>query len=185
MDALDAGHDYAYDPEERPRGRYHTNQQAAHWLIVFLVVFQFFSGPAMEAAMTIGYVDGALPPAGILYVHGIIGTAILLTMLWRVSLRVRFGAPPPPDTIPRPLQILARATHYTFYAILIAMPLAGIAAVFFVSQAWAEWLGYAHGITSYVLLGVIALHLAGNFVHIVKRDGTIRRMGSGQAQKAD
>lgn len=184
MADLTAHHSYAHDPDTRPAGRYHTNQIAAHWTIVFLVAFQYFSGPAMELAVSAGHATGTLPTAGVLVVHGVIGTAILGLMAWRVFLRRRHGAPKPPETEPRPLQLVSRGVHFAFYAILVAMPLAGMAAVALVGSELGRWLGYTHGVTSWVLLGLIALHVAGAAWHAAKRDGTVTRILTGQAQRA-
>jgi cytochrome b561 len=175
-----AAHPYEIEPTTRPEGRYHTNQIAAHWIIVFLLVFQFATGPTMAEAMEVAYLADRLPPEGVIFVHGIIGLSILATMAWRVSLRLRFGAPSPPDTEPRPLQLLSRSVHFAFYAVLIAMPLFGLAATIWIS----EILGVLHAWASYALLGLMALHVSGGLWHAIKRDGVVKRILSGQAQRA-
>ncbi len=163
-------------PIARPAGRYHSDQVSAHWIIVFIVLFQFATGNAMERAMNLAYAVDVLPAAGVIYVHGILGASILAVMLWRVTLRMKYGAPPPPENEPRPLQIVSRGVHYAFYAILIAMPLAGIAAVFTLS----ETIGVLHGLTSKLLILLALAHVAGALYHAFKRDGIIKRVLSGQ-----
>lgn len=161
-----------HDARARPKGRYHTEQIVAHWTVVFLVLFQYATGGAMEAAYRAAVDFGRLPADGIIVVHGLIGTSIWVVMLWRLALRFRFGAPPPPDTLSRPLQIVSRATHFTFYGILIGMPLFGMAALW----VKAGILGTLHSWAAYALLAVAALHVTGALYHVVKRDGTIRRI---------
>lgn len=162
-------------PTTRPDGRYHTRQITLHWTVVFLVIFQYLTGGAMEAAYAVAVETGRLPADGILVVHGTIGTAILLAMLSRLYLRRKHGAPPPPDTEPRAIQILSRSVHYAFYAFLIAMPLAGMAAL------WLKqgWLGWAHGLSAWIVLALAVLHASGALWHAVKGDGVMRRMGRG------
>ena len=155
--------------------RYHTRQIAMHWTVVFLVVFQYLTGGQMETAYLWAVEHGVLPPDGIIVVHAVIGTAILVAMLTRLYLRVKHGAPPPPATEPRAVQALSRGVHYALYALLIAMPLFGMAAVW----AKAGWLGWAHGTAAWVVAGLAALHAAGALWHAFKRDGVIRRMGRG------
>lgn len=150
---------------------YSTAQRTAHWLVVALVAFQYFTGEGMAHAFD-GVVEDGAAFTGNAWVHGIIGSAILLTMLSRVVLRLRRGAPPPPDTEPGAIQIVSRGNHFAFYAILLAMPLAGLAAVLTLNETVA-WL---HGLTSKLLLVLIVAHLAGAIWHMTKSDGVIRRM---------
>ncbi|WP_308915957.1 cytochrome b [Jannaschia sp. LMIT008] len=159
----------------RPVGAYHVRHIAMHWTVVFLVLFQYATGGRMEQAYLYGVEYGVLPMDGVLYVHGIIGTCILIAMLVRLYLRLKHGAPPPPDNEPKPIQILSRATHFAFYGLLIAMPLFGMAALW----VKAGWLGQVHGIAAYVVLGLAVLHVAGAMWHAIKRDGVVSRMGGG------
>lgn len=161
--------------DARPKGRYHSDQITAHWTVVFLVLFQFLTGSAMSLAYEVTTAANALPADGIIVVHGLIGSSILVAMLWRLALRIRHGAPHPPQSLSRPLQIVSRANHYAFYAVLIGMPLFGMAALWL---KW-DWLGVAHAWASYALIGLVALHLSGVVVHLIKRDGTVKRMGRG------
>ena len=168
---------YPEAPLGRPEGRYSTGQIAAHWTVVFLILFQYATGDAMSAAYRQGVAQGVLPPDGILVVHGLIGSSILAAMLWRLALRFRYGAPPPPETLSRPLQIVSRAVHYAFYVALIGMPLFGMAAL------WLKIgiLGTLHALTAYVVVGLAVAHVAGALYHIWKRDGTIGRITRGQS----
>ena len=161
--------------DARPEGRYHSDQIVAHWTVVFLVIFQYLTGQGMERAHEVGLALGALPASGSIVVHAVIGLSILAAMLWRLGLRLKHGAPPPPDTEPKPLQWLSRSVHYAFYAILIAMPIAGALALWLGSAT----LGWLHGLSAWILLGLIALHIAGGLWHALKRDGVIRRIARG------
>ena len=158
--------------EGRPEGRYSTGQIVAHWTVVFLVLFQFATGDQMSAAYAVAVDFGQLPADGILVVHGLIGTSILAAMLWRLALRLRYGAPPPPDTEPRPLQYVSRGVHYAFYAALIAMPLAGMAAL------WLKIgiIGTLHAWTAYLVAILAVAHISGALWHAFKGDGVIRRI---------
>ena len=162
----------AKDPADRP-GYYHPAQIVAHWTIVMLLVFQFATGGGMEKAFNLS--DAGVEPlrlAGAAWVHGLLGTSILLVMIWRLLIRVTHPVPPPPDTLPKPVAILSRAVHYAFYVFLIAMPLAGLVAVFTGNDFFAA----AHGLASKVLLGLVALHVAGGLYHAFKRDGVVKRI---------
>jgi cytochrome b561 len=153
------------DTADRP-AVYSSNQMLAHWVVVSLVLFQFAQGWTMERAFWAGAANGGA------IVHGITGTFILGFMLWRVVLRRRHGAPPPPKTEPSWLQKISRGTHFAFYGLLIGMPLFGIAAVL----TGIGILATVHGIAAWVLLALAALHLSGALWHAFKGDGVVRRM---------
>ena len=164
-------------PHGRPEGRYSTGQIVAHWTVVAFVICQYLTGEAQSAAFAQALDFGRLPAEGVLFVHGFFGTIIFAAMVWRLGLRYRYGAPPPPDTLSAPLQMVSRWVHYAFYALLLGMPLFGMAAlwlkigIFGTLHAWASWL---------VLVLAIA-HVAGAAFHIYKRDGTISRVLRGNS----
>ena len=166
-----------HDPHARPEGRYHTEQIVAHWTVVFLVLFQYATGGAMEAAYNVAVDFGRLPADGIIVVHGLIGTSIWLLMLWRLSLRFRYGAPPPPDSLSPLMQKVSRAVHYVFYAILLSMPVFGMLAL------WLKMgiIGTLHGLAAYALVAFALLHVAGAMMHLFKGDGVIRRIMRGNS----
>ena len=162
----------ARDPAERP-GFYHPAQIVVHWTVVFLVLFQFLTGGGMEHAFDAAAEGEALLRLdGTAWVHGMIGTSILLAMLFRLWLRNRYEAPPPPEDEPSLVQYLSRGTHWAFYAFLIAMPIAGLLAVF----TGSEILAGLHGLASKVLLLLIVLHFAGAMWHAFRRDGVVKRV---------
>ena len=73
---------------------------------------------------------------------------------------------------------MSRSVHYAFYALLIGMPLFGMAAL------WLKWgvLGALHAWASYALLALIVAHVAGGLWHgLVKRDGVARRILRGNS----
>ena len=164
--------DAVHDARGRPKGRYHTEQIVAHWTVVFLVLFQYATGGAMDAAYRATVDFGRLPADGVIFVHGLIGTSIWIVMLWRLSMRFRYGAPPPPDSLSRPLQIVSRSVHYAFYAVLLGMPVFGMLALWIKSGI----IGTLHGWAAYLLLALAVAHVAGATLHMVKGDGVIRRI---------
>ncbi len=156
---------------DKPADTYATRQVALHWLVVGLVAFQFMTGGGMERAFEAG-LSPEIGATGSAIVHGLIGLTILGAMLARIVVRRGHGAPPPPETESETLQKLSRANHAAFYVVLIAMPLAGLGAVL---TGWGL-LATLHGLTSKLLIALIAAHLAGAVWHMSKRDGVVARM---------
>ena len=161
-----------HDPAHR-EGFYHPAQIVAHWTVVFLLLFQFLTGGGMEHAFDAAEEGEALLRLdGTAWVHGMIGTTILLAMLFRLWLRSRYHAPPPPADEPQLVQYLSRGTHWAFYALLIGMPIFGLLAVLTGSGVVAG----LHGLASKLLLLLVILHFAGAMWHAFRRDGVVKRV---------
>jgi cytochrome b561 len=113
-------------------------------------------------------------------------------MLFRLGWRLAHRPPALPD-MPAWQATLAKITHAALYAALIVMPLAG-----YLGSAWSgypvRWFGMTlpdwagsepalkeamrttHAVTSWVLLALVALHLAGALHHALRADGVAARM---------
>ncbi len=153
--------------------RYSQNQLVAHWLVAFLVLFQFLFNGGMERAFEQGEEAGVFTATGGALTHALSGAIIGCLMVWRLSMRLNQGTPPPPETEPRPLQIVSRGTHWLFYALLIGMPIVGFLAIATLSPTLAE----LHALSATVLFWLALLHVAGALWHgLLKRDGVARRM---------
>lgn len=170
----------------RPYGRI---AQSFHWVMVGLIVLQ------VSLALILPSVLPKTAEAALQSWHLSVGSTILVVMLLRLVWRATHTPPPPPADLSPPLQVLSRATHWGFYAILIGLPLLGwtaasaygatvrlfglipLPALVATDTAFGERVGQVHGTLAMVLLALIALHVAGVLYHgLVKRDGVVRRM---------
>ena len=161
-----------------------------HWLIVALVLLQFASKLMPP---------GALSRQTLNYWHLAIGPAILLLMLLRLAWRLTHTPPPAPEDLSPPLRLLARLTHWAFYAILIVLPIGGwlsasgfgahptmlglfsLPRLITPDKAAGNWYGQVHGAFAWMLLALIALHITGALYHVaVKKDGVLGRMMPGE-----
>ena len=92
---------------------------------------------------------------------------------WRLVLRLRRGAPPPPADEPAALKLAARLTHGAIYLLLLAIPVSG-------AVAWNTGLGAAgeaHEVLGNALFVLVLVHVAGELVqHFVLRSDVMRRM---------
>lgn len=154
--------------------RYSGIQIALHWTVVALIVVQLLTGDLMSdyfrALMRAGE---ERPVLGNAVWHMVSGATILVVMILRLTLRLTHGVPPPKAESPGWDKALSRLNHWLFYAVLIAMPLAGMGAYLIPSRTLAN----LHEYTVPVLLALVALHVLGALYHqFFLRDGLIRRM---------
>ena len=181
------------DATQAERGRpYGAVAQTFHWLVAALVVAQF----ATELIPKEWASEDALASW-----HVSIGPSILALMLLRLVWRLTHRPPPAPADLPPGLRLLSRATHWSFYALLIVLPLLGwtaasgfgvtpqlfgfipLPALIAKDKPTAESVGDVHGLLAWALLAVVALHVAGALYHAaVKRDGVVGRMLPGAAR---
>jgi cytochrome b561 len=159
-----------------------------HWLIFLLLAAQYAVGSIMphigRKTLDEGYVDW----------HLSIGAAILLVILLRLVWRLLFPVALP-VTMPGWELLLSRITHLMLYALVLIMTVSGWAAANFrgwgvklfgvvtlpalapKGSRWAHQAGGIHNILVYVLLGFIALHVAGALYHyFIRRDRVLQRM---------
>ena len=157
-----------------------------HWLVAVLIVAQF----ATELIPEDWASKGALKSW-----HVSIGPSILALMLLRLAWRLTHRPPLAPEDLSPGLRVLSRATHWSFYVLLIVLPLLGwvaasgfgatpylfglipLPALIAKDKSTAEAVGGVHGLLAWALLALVFLHVAGALYHaVVKRDGVVGRM---------
>ena len=152
---------------------YSVRQIGLHWIVFALVAFQFFTGDTMTDLFRAAHGGKAtdVSPAWT-GIHIVVGLAILAAMAWRLVLRRRDGAPPPPKQHPA-LEWLAAAVHVGLYVDLILGALVGLVAYF-----WLPGLGELHELMMrQILIVLFALHFIGALWHgFVARDEVMTRM---------
>ena len=156
-----------------PQG-YRVSQIALHWLVFVLVAFLFFTGDNMtDAFRAVQKSGGSAWSSAWVPIHIAFGVAVLLAMIWRLSLRRRYGAPPPPTGEAAPLRIAATGVHHLLYLLLLVAPIGGLLA-FFVAPGLAE----AHEfLVRLPLMILVGLHVVGALWHrLVLRDNVLPRM---------
>ncbi len=177
--------------------RYGAAPRFLHWLTVILVM----------VAWTLGTFGDDLPKGAArdtgLFVHISAGRVILMALVARLAWR---AAEPPPPAEPNEFgrwlgafaDPAARLAHYTLYALLIAVPIAGIVAqfargnalpLFGIAEIPSPWIrdrAFAHNVTEIheilanALVIVAGFHAAAALVHhFVFRDNTLVRMRPG------
>lgn len=171
--------------------RYHPVLVALHWALAFLIIAALALGALKMAPMT------NTNPAKLeaLRAHMTGGILILILMSVRLIVRRLTLIPPQAKTGTSLLDRLGRFSHTAFYGIVIAMTLSGLimavqtGVIRLVAGGhppiphdfWVFPIRRVHYVISRVLMGLIALHLAGVLYHtFIRRDHLLRRMGFGK-----
>lgn len=170
-------------------GRAH---KSLHWLTVALLAVQFAIAWSMPA------IHRDTKPEGLISLHLTAGAVILVVMVLR--LLWRFGHPVPliRDQTPLWQQRTAQVTHALLYLLLLLLPVMGwgnasyrgwtidlfglvrLPLILPTGSPLGHQLGDVHTVVSYVLLGLIGLHIAAVLYHqFWLRDRIMSRMLAG------
>lgn len=168
----------------RPATGYGVVARTLHWLMAALLILQWFTGEYDDA-----FGGKAL--------HFGLGLTLFALVLLRLGWRITHPAPPLPS--PRRWErALARAMHYAWYALMLALPASGILArqlegratgwfgvfevppMMAVDKGLAHTMEEAHEVMATIFLVLLALHvLAALKHHFVDRDDVLRGMIGG------
>ena len=180
------------------RSAYSRTAIALHWLIALMIVGNFAGGLLMGDLLNSP--DPADKQLGftIVQLHKSMGLTILVLSLARLGVRLAAGAPPLPFHMTSTERLLARLTHWGFYAIMILVPLSGWAMVSASPLGFPTvWFGLfewphlpietsrhlsgtaseVHEILAFAGAGLFVLHVAGALKHhFMDRDDVLARM---------
>jgi len=115
-----------------PRTTYTAVAIVLHWAIAAAIVVNIFLGWWMHEA--IEETQTAAAAIAGYQLHKSIGLTVLLLSLVRVAWRIANPPPPLPESMPAWEAFAAKATHWAFYTLMIAIPLSGW---IYVSTGWS------------------------------------------------
>ncbi|MGL6042961.1 MAG: cytochrome b [Sandaracinobacteroides sp.] len=172
---------------------------ALHWVIALMIIANFAGGLLMEGLLE-PTATSAQKQLGftIVQLHKSSGLTILVLSLVRLSLRLVSGVPPLPAHMTSTERVLAKLTHWAFYAVMILMPLSGWLMVsasplgfptfWFglfewphlpveTSKATSGSAGEFHEILAFGAAGLVVLHVGAALKHhFLDRDDVLARM---------
>lgn len=154
-----------------PKG-YSATQIWLHWIVFLLIAFQLVFDESIGAAWRAVRRGEELGFDPWVAAHVYVGIAVLLLVLLRIFVRIRRGAPRPPEHEPAALKIAAGVTHLALYALLLLVPVSGLAAWFGGVEVAAE----VHETMKPVIIILVLLHVLGALYQrfILKTDVMIR-----------
>ena len=170
--------------------RYDRTTIALHWITAVSVVVLWIIGQTADWFPDHGPVNTSLWS-----VHVVWGFALAAVLVWRIVWRSSGGRRlPAADT--GVLQMIAKATHYGLYALLLVILTLGVINAFvrgytlfdLVSlpqigdKALRRPITHWHGLAANILLALAGIHAAAALVHhYVWHDGVLGRMMPGKA----
>lgn len=165
--------------------QYSKRMVIAHWLTLVLLIAAWYFGHELDEAR---HEEGA-PLVGYV-VHALVGATVLLLALARLYFRSKDGVPAPiGDT---PMDKVAKGVHHLLYALLVVLPVSGVATVATsdVGKALKAWDAsllpkkfsgvFAHDVHEMlvtVLIVLVIVHVLGAIKHqFITKDGLMERM---------
>jgi cytochrome b561 len=190
------------------RLRYGTVAVTLHWLIAVAIICMIGFGYYLS---TLPITDPSL--YRLVQIHKSIGLTILVLSLLRIAWRLANPVPPLPDTLGKPMKVLARATHILLYVLIVAIPFSGWAMVsasplgiptmwfglfqwphiaplahlpFDQKDAKEEAIHTVHAWLAYGTAVLLVLHVGAALLHhYIMKDDTLRRMWPGTRLKVE
>jgi PAS domain S-box-containing protein len=169
--------------------KYPLPLQVLHWVVALLVACQLTLALILQRLLSLQY--GQM----VLAIHRQMGMAILLCVLLRVALRLRYRAPPPSQVLPAWQKLAQTLMHRALFLLLLLQPLFGICIAwargdsvsvfglfalqqpFDISDEIRDQFTYAHSVTATVMVVLVAVHLAAVlFNRFVRREFVMDRI---------
>jgi cytochrome b561 len=158
--------------------KYPISSRILHWLMAAIILFLLGLGIYMSEFLS----KEAPNRLDIYNLHKSLGALVLGLVFVRIINRFIFKAPALPNSLPKFERIAAHLAHVALYLLMIAVPLSG----YLMSNLFGYPVHFfsvnlpniveanpdlgmkiheSHGVFAYILLGVIALHVAGVIKH--------------------
>ena len=176
--------------------RYSKVAITLHWVMALMIIGNLLGG----------FLNDFVPREGgqralVMGLHMSFGLTIILLTVARLGWRLANPPPALPQYFTSGERVLAKAAHWGFYLAMLAMPFTGWALTnrndrpllyfglfevpkFGLDRLTARQFGEIHETLAWVMVALLALHVAGIIKHLVlDRDNLLPRMGVGQPRR--
>ncbi|WP_421792369.1 cytochrome b [Hyphobacterium sp.] len=172
-----------------------------HWIMAITIIVLIFAGwraGDMSDALFAGDTSVSFTDVTTLYSwHKTFGILVLVLSVFRLLWRFMNPPPPLPDNMKPWEKTASRFTHWAFYALMIGMPIGGwltasasgfpnylfnvesieLPNLVSENEALHEVTARAHSAGAWIILGLLALHIAAALQHhFIKKDDVLTRM---------
>ncbi len=170
---------------------FHPLARLLHWTMAVLVLAMLFIGVGMVSTVSPKH-------QWLLAMHKPLGITILVLVVVRLAVRLRFRPPALPADMPVLMKFAAHASHWVLYGLMLAMPLIGWAmlsaggypvmlgsslrlpAILPASPVLFAWLREAHQYLAYLFFLTILGHMGAALYHaLIRRDDVYPSMTTG------
>ena len=167
---------------------FHPLARLLHWTMALLILAMLFIGVGMVTTVSTRH-------DWLLAIHRPLGATLLVLVIIRLAVRLRFRPPALPADMPPLMQWMAHASHWALYGLMIAMPLIGWAMlsaggypvmlgsslhlppILPANATSFAWLREAHRYLAYLLFLTILGHMGAALYHaLIRRDDVFPSM---------
>ena len=176
--------------KESTPARYHSVHVVLHWLMALLVIMMLGVGKFVMPGVS----PDDPQKVFMLQFHAYTGMLLGILLVVRLILRFTVKHPAPADAGNAFLNLIGKATHFLLYLFIAGMALSGLglfqmaqlSAVFsreipYPSDFFQYLPRMGHGLTSSLLLALVALHFGAAMYHqFIRKDNLLARMWFGK-----
>ena len=153
--------------------KYSNLQKWLHWIFVILIVAQFVVDEPIAQAFERRLEGREVEPNALIGLHLFFGGAIFLLIVTRLWVRNEQGVPAYLKENAPLMEIASKVVHWSFYGVLLLLPLSGGFAWFQLSEGASN----AHELLKTVLLFLVVLHVGASLFHyFVLKSNLFKRM---------
>ena len=153
--------------------KYSDLQIWLHWIVFILIVAQFVLHDPIAKAFDKRLEGQEVVTSALIGLHLLFGGVIFLLIVTRLWVRNEQGVPPFPKENAPLMEMASKAVHWSFYGVLLLLPLSGGFAWFQLSEGASN----AHEVLKTVLLILFMLHVGASFLHyFVLKSNLFKRM---------
>lgn len=170
--------------------RYHPVHVVLHWLMALLVIMMLGVGKFVMPGVSPDDPQKVFMLQFHAYTGGVLGILLVIRLIFRFTTK----RPIPADAGNALLNFVAKATHFLLYLFIAGMAVSGfglfqmaqLPAVFsreipYPSDFFQYLPRMGHGLTSWLLLALVALHFGAALYHqFIRKDNLLSRMWFGK-----